>query len=737
MTETESEALKQQFQLLQEQQQKKLLRRKQKKEEKEKSNLSSTRSNTTTSIAFGIEDDLGLKLSDPSTKQTSYLSEDLVEHLNEQIRELKDENARVYKLLSEKDFEVRQMKKKAEDKARVTGAVTNETAASKIVDLSKKVRELTAELESEKTKSKQYAKKCIDLQKQLSNIPEETRSNLGSVISLKSQAEENGEDHVDIKALQDKVKYAENKMAEHRNQCSFLKQELKTAHKVLAQEVGDNVDIKSILNSPSGWKGRAQQIVNLQKKVDELKYELTLANKAKTSDIDLESEILGSLPTSASTTGNSSARQRGALERQREQIRKLEKERKDASEKSATELKNLEEELSALKKKFDAAKTRNGVLSNQAKGLKEQMKTLIEKGHHDDELIQALMKQQTQLRYMLDETTRNQRETTNQKEAEIKMMSMKTQQDNNVVEQLKNIVTEKEAKVHRLEEEIQQLKLNHIQKSQIDSANMLFYPPPGAEGQQAEVHSSRPPTVTHSNYGDEQVDVEFRLNSITPSQSSMSDRPPSINSALDRCPSVNSTIVDSARPMSRKSVKSPAPPPQHKVTNSNNVDKAALAELDGQCREYKTLLQVAEVERDRLSELVKILQKRADENVMSLSESQGELLQQRKKNAILEKQLGKAKIESKSSGSLTNRKRGGVNVSQSFAVPDDDDLDNVEEIKTNLELQKDENEALKAALQSTLKAKEQDMKMFTELMEETKRVFLQALRQYKQNIQGT
>lgn len=37
---------------------------------------------------------------------------------------------------------------------------------------------------------------------------------------------------------------------------------------------------------------------------------------------------------------------------------------------------------------------------------------------------------------------------------------MKTQQDNNVVEQLKTIVAEKEAKVHRLEDEIQQLKLN-------------------------------------------------------------------------------------------------------------------------------------------------------------------------------------------------------------------------------------------------------------------------------------
>ena len=47
------------------------------------------------------------------------------------------------------------------------GPVTNETAGTKIVELSKKVRELTAELESERTKSRQWSKKCQDLQQQV------------------------------------------------------------------------------------------------------------------------------------------------------------------------------------------------------------------------------------------------------------------------------------------------------------------------------------------------------------------------------------------------------------------------------------------------------------------------------------------------------------------------------------------------------------------------------------------
>lgn len=41
-----------------------------------------------------------------------------IQFTNYICQELKDENARVYKLLSEKDFEVRQIKKKHEDQAR-------------------------------------------------------------------------------------------------------------------------------------------------------------------------------------------------------------------------------------------------------------------------------------------------------------------------------------------------------------------------------------------------------------------------------------------------------------------------------------------------------------------------------------------------------------------------------------------------------------------------------------------
>lgn len=56
----------------------------------------------------------------------------------------------------------------------------------------------------------------------------------------------------------------------------------------------------------------------------------------------------------------------------------------------------------------------------------------------------------------------------------------------------------------------------------------------------------------------------------------------------------------------------------------------------------------------------------------------------------------------------------------------------IEELETSLLIQKDENDAIKAALRSTLEAKEEDLRLYVEMLESTKRVFLDGLKEFKQ-----
>uniref|UniRef100_A0A8D0G7U3 Coiled-coil domain containing 13 n=1 Tax=Sphenodon punctatus TaxID=8508 RepID=A0A8D0G7U3_SPHPU len=127
--------------------------------------------------------------------------------------------------------------------------MAGDIAATKIVELSKKNRELTAETESEKTKVKQLNNKVKELEK-------EVRGSTADMAVLP-----------EVKALQDKLSAANFKAMEHRNQLQATKQELKTTQKLLASEVGEDVNIHNLLATVGSWRGRAQQILVLQGKV--------------------------------------------------------------------------------------------------------------------------------------------------------------------------------------------------------------------------------------------------------------------------------------------------------------------------------------------------------------------------------------------------------------------------------------------------------------------------------------
>ncbi|XP_070547060.1 coiled-coil domain-containing protein 13-like [Ptychodera flava] len=735
--ETDNETLKQQFQVLQEQQQKKLLRlqqRKQEKEKKGKEKIEKTKEKEKEQQnGLQVDDDLGLSLAEP-IQSSAFFNDELSTHLNQQIRELKDENGRLYKLLSERDYEIRKLKKQREEAnlAMTGGGVASDTAASKIVDLSKKNRELTAEVESEKNKSRQLLRKVNDLEKEVMLAKRELslegsgkqKSHAAKMYTLGDTLEEQpAVDPAEMKALKEKITQSNLKMAEYRNQVQQLKQDLKIAQKVLEKEVGENVNIPALLNGTSNWRGRAQQIIGLQNKVSDLKSQLSHIQTRPTTEMSLEEQFM-----TMETTQNFSPRSATSSvynDKNRSKLRNMERERREASQKAADELKALEEDYSKLKEKFDASKARNKVLTNEVKTLKQQVSTLIDKSTHDNELITALMSQQSQMKQIIEDNARLQKEVKEKQQKEVQLLQTKNVQDMGVVEQLKRLVSEKEQKVRVLEEEINQMRINH-QRTHV--GNVLERPPS---------RGHRPATVTISHNeissgGDivgssRPSSSDSTLHSPQPPQSRQSsrnsNRPGSGNRDLP--PRVPSRVIRSAS------------------TGNVSVNNSAMEELKLQCQEYKSFGQVAEVERDKLMELVAVLQQRNDESQQNITETQSRLVQLKQRNVQLEKQLGKARMDvanlSRAPGKKMKPVRSGSDLSQSLLSDEDlmrSDIpqtqDNIEELQTRLAIQIDENDALKAALQSTMKAKEDDLRLYHDMMDQTKQVFLQGLRQFRQ-----
>ncbi|PKK32247.1 coiled-coil domain containing 13 [Columba livia] len=568
---TVNEQSKSQFKAYQEQQQRRLqnlMERKKEKQNSQKGDNSNGKEN------FGIPNELNLFETRQPVKEddSKRLLEVENEQLQDQLREVRDENCRLYKLLAEKDFEIKQLQKKIQDRLALSGehSFTGDAAATKIVELAKKNREITAETESEKAKVKQLNNKVKELEKELQAAVEKIHSLGGCDAGIKQPTlkmiEGNLAESPEVKALQEKLTTANFKVMEYRNQLQSAKQELKMTQKLLANEVGEDVNIQSLLTNSGSWRGRAQQILVLQSKVRELENQLG-QNKTRTSVSETDEELLAL----------TDLRKLSAQEKNLLKIRSLEKEKKETLEKLTGEHDALQKSHEELKKKLDASKARNKILCSEVKTLKGQIVTLLEKGKHDDELIDALLSQQKQMQEILKDLSQQDEKNKESQQVLGQHLNSEVQKQNCLIEQLRQMVAEREAKVKELEEEIRQLQKKSAHQE--DSSGAADTPSEHSE------------------------DPGFTLLKPLASGSNQFGR------------------IGSARTVSKMGhmlVESAATKPS---LLSNNISPGRLTGADSpdwkalqtQIVEHKALCQAAQVERDRLLELVAVLQKRVDE----------------------------------------------------------------------------------------------------------------------------
>lgn len=618
-----STAVKHTLQHLEEQQKQRLVKNKSKQNEKL---LIQNECNCSIEDKYdqfdGIEDELDLKL---GIKFSNLVETDDFKELQEAIRELRDENGRLNKLLGEKEEEIKIIRRRwKEDKRELAGgAVGSDNIAAKIIEFSKKVRELNAELGKEKIKSQ-------NLKRQLDAYELEKHKHQQKKIT--PSKEEKEKELSELAATKEKLSQALLKSAEERNDIDSLKKELKIANKVLQREVGENISFQSLLNSSSGWRGRQQQILALQQKNTELQQQLTNHERASSGK---------NISRNISNHGQSIYDEKHRLA-----MRKMELERKEQADKLQKELESMTQERNSLKEKNTATRARVKILTQDVKSLKEQIGTLSEKGKHDDELVSALLREQQFLKNENEKLLEAQKQKDNDKGERVLrasgLFSVEEKENDTLVEKLKEEINLQEVKVKQLESEL--LDIKNTRRSQS--------------------HIPRPP-----------------------------------GSAAGR-------KLDTRRPYSGSSVSSLNEP------------------MDLQLQEARSLGQAVTVEKERLNELVQVLQNRNEELIRESLEKTIQINEFKHRNAKLEKQVDKLALGQH--GSQAVKARGA-----SYTSPGRGDSDNLLELESKLKIQCENNDALKEALSNTLQSKEDDLKVFHKMVEETKKIFLQGLRQYR------
>lgn len=270
---------------------------------------------------------------------------------------LRNEVERLRETLKQKDLDISKLHALREEERAALGGCSS-TATQRIVELSKRNREITAELTAEKSQVRKLQR------------------NLRELLKQKKETDQTSEESLILAKLQEQLLQEKRKVTESRNQAQLLRQDLKLAHRVLTKEVGDGVSVSALLSGVSGWRGRAQQIASLQNKLAELKQQ-----------VQRPSKIVGreSGRVDQSSSSRVEARQKATLE-------KLEKERAKNLEGARVELEHAQADCAKAQQQCQALKARNKVLSEDIKSLKSQLAMLQARTPENDRVAQVVIK---------------------------------------------------------------------------------------------------------------------------------------------------------------------------------------------------------------------------------------------------------------------------------------------------------------------------------------------------------
>nr|CAH8873454.1 unnamed protein product [Trichobilharzia regenti] len=321
-----------------------------------------------------------------------------------------------------------------------------DVASLKIIELSKKIRELNAALISERNK-------CNNLHQTVKRLESSNQSKEAGVCHLCKQSkmsytEEKLDSTTERMEQEKKLKKLESVVSELRQKVQVLNRDLLLAKKVVEAETGEaipnistwltNMRLKNGIQDGgtcsvfSNWRGRQQQISALKNRIAKLQSQLNAKTISRSEDIICKQNAEDELFSGATSFGISYFQEDGELQTPKTchtpMLNHLTEQNltKSSAKQLQDDKKQLEEELCSTKSKLQKTKQRVNNLGQEQKELKKQIVFLIQKGKHDDELIESLVQRNECL----------QKEVTN----------------------MQNLITEREEEIERLNQELSSLE---------------------------------------------------------------------------------------------------------------------------------------------------------------------------------------------------------------------------------------------------------------------------------------
>ncbi|KAK4476167.1 hypothetical protein MN116_000684, partial [Schistosoma mekongi] len=355
-------------------------------------------------------------------------------------------------------------------------------ASIKIIELSKKIRELNAALTSERNR-------CNRLYQVVKRLESESvsSSNKEVVCSLCKQHKLTTSENVDNtseRSEQDKkLKKMESIVSELRQKVQILNHDLLLAKKVVEAETGETIpnintwltNMRSKTGTIDGtWRGRQQQITALKSRIAKLQTQLVLKPHPPTEDVIYKDKETFSGATlfganyfqdndndvscSSSQAYNTSPKLNHIVDRNTIKTSLITQLQNDK--------KRLEEDIDSIKRTHQKTKLRINNLLQEQKDLKQQVVFLIQKGKHDDELIESLVQRNDNLQNEFNRM--NQMNIEKDKKSELLNQELINieQRKNAEIKKLEEIINEKNQCIENLNE-----RLDTVNQSQMNQLN--------------------------------------------------------------------------------------------------------------------------------------------------------------------------------------------------------------------------------------------------------------------------